>query len=168
MGPTLTNGILPFGCTLQHPSFFDAYSKIKHPKGPLEAETPSIHPAVCALVHATLEATSSPEHQKQALQLSQTLAKKTKSLAQLPVVREARQLGTVAAFKIASERQNSRNQTLAWFLKHCREKGILLANYGDSAVLCPPIHSSLDMESVFTEITDALERMPLQHIASTV
>lgn len=139
----LTGGFLPLAAVLATQSLYDGFLDDSRERAFLHSHSYTGNPLACAAALASLDIFDSDDVSKRNRRLSSRMGEHAASIAQLPHVADARQLGTVCAFELTREGDKAKpfDPSLRIGLRAYRaalERGVILRPLGDVLYWMPP------------------------------
>ncbi|HUO88046.1 MAG TPA: aspartate aminotransferase family protein [Rhizomicrobium sp.] len=135
----LTSGVIPMGAVFVQRKIHDTF--MTGPANAIEffhGYTYSAHPIGCAAALATLDTYAEEGLLGRASTLAGDWADAAHALRDLPLVRDVRNLGLMAAIELESIPDKPTERAFATFL-NCYERGLLIRTTGDTIALSPPL-----------------------------
>ncbi len=155
----LTNGLVPMGAIAVKREIYDAFME-KSPQGAIELPhgyTYSAIPIACAAAIATLDIFAAEKLEARAAGLSAYFEQAAHSLKGLPMVRDIRNLGLMAAIEFDPIVGKVGAFAFATYLK-CYELGLHLRFTGDIIAISPPLTiEKHEIDRIFNTLADAIK-----------
>ncbi|WP_240098775.1 aspartate aminotransferase family protein [Thermomonas flagellata] len=136
----LTNGSVPMGAVLARQEIHDAF--MHGPEGMIElfhGYTYSGHPLACAAALATLDTYRDEDLFASALRLERTWEDAIHALADLPHVRDIRNVGLIGAVELEPRPGAPGARAYEAFLRAFHDEGVLVRYTGEVIALSPPL-----------------------------
>jgi beta-alanine--pyruvate transaminase len=155
----LTNGVIPMGAVFAQDYIYDAF--MQGPENMVEffhGYTYSGNPMSCAAALATLDIFEEEGLLTRAAQLADYWQDAAHSLADLPLVKDIRNMGLIAGIELEPMTGEPTKRAFAAFLR-AYDAGLLIRTTGDTIALSPPLiieNSQIDFafETLRTIIKD--------------
>ena len=155
----LTNGVVPMGAVAVKREIYDAFME-NSPAGAIELPhgfTYSAIPIACAASIATLDIFAAEKLEARAAGLSAYFEQAAHSLKGLPMVRDIRNLGLMAAIEFDPIVGKVGAFAFATYLK-CYELGLHLRFTGDIIAISPPLTiEKHEIDRIFNTLADAIK-----------
>ncbi|MCF8479881.1 MAG: aspartate aminotransferase family protein [Rhodospirillum sp.] len=153
----LTNAAVPAGATFVSGKIYDAF--MHGPEHMIElfhGYTYSAHPLACAAGLATLDIYQNEGLLTRAAELAPVWEKAIHGLADLPNVKDIRNIGLIGAIELESIPGEPTKRALDIFLR-CWEKGLMVRYTGDILAFSPPlIISEEQIGQLFDTVAEAI------------
>ena len=155
----LTNGVVPMGAVAVKREIYDAFME-NSPAGAIELPhgyTYSAIPIACAASIATLDIFAAEKLEERAAGLSAYFEAAAHSLKGLPMVRDIRNLGLMAAIEFEPIMDKVGAFSFAVYLK-CFELGLHVRFTGDIIAISPPLTiEKHEIDRIFNTLADAIK-----------
>ncbi|OEJ99728.1 adenosylmethionine--8-amino-7-oxononanoate transaminase [Roseivirga misakiensis] len=158
----LTGGALAMGVTTCTQKIQDAYQSSDLMKTFFHGHSFTANPITCAVANASLDLLLTDECTANRARLNDRHTTFGKKIAEHPLVRNTRVLGTIIAFELNTDRDTSYfNEARHHLYPYFIEKGILIRPLGNVIYLIPPyIISNNELDFIYQTIFNFLEEYP--------
>jgi adenosylmethionine-8-amino-7-oxononanoate aminotransferase len=152
----LTGGSLPLAATMAIEPIYEAHLSRDRARMFFHSSSYTANPLACAAAAANLEIWRDEPVLERIADLSRRQADRMVSVSSEPAVRNARTLGTIAAFEIGSP-EGYLSDLGPRLLSFFRERDVLLRPLGNTVYVMPPFCiSEMDLDLVYGAILDAI------------
>jgi adenosylmethionine---8-amino-7-oxononanoate aminotransferase len=135
----LTGGYLPLSVTVTGDTVFNAFESREMGKAFLHGHSYTANPVACAVAVASMDLLESAECLQSIKNLVQWTSDEVKALGELPMVQNARALGTIGAFEVKGVGDYLKSADFARsFAKIAERRGVLLRPLGGTVYCVPP------------------------------
>ncbi|RHW19319.1 adenosylmethionine--8-amino-7-oxononanoate transaminase [Sphingomonas gilva] len=134
----LTGGSLPLAVTLATPAIFEAHRSEDRARMFFHSSSYTANPIACAAANANLAVWRDEPVLERVADLGGRQQAQLDRLADHPAVRNARRIGTIAAFEIDAASTGYLSAAAPRLTAFCREKDVLLRPLGDTVYVMPP------------------------------
>lgn len=154
----ITGGFLPLSVTITSDRLFESFRSQDMSRAFLHGHSYTANPLACAAALTSLELLKQPNCQDQIRNLEQWTKEEIQQLKDLPMVSDARVLGTIGAFEANSVKNYFQNGDFARrFAKACEKRGALVRPLGSTVYTVPPYSTThQQMSSIYKAIRETL------------
>lgn len=139
MSKGLTGGMMALGATACTQKIYDAFLSEDHLKTLFHGHSYTANPIACAAANASLDLLLKDECAENIRRIATQHARFLKDVQQIPSVKNARQLGTIAAFELETNDGDGYTNSISRTLhKKALEKGVLIRPLGNTVYIMPP------------------------------
>lgn len=153
----LTGGSLPLAVTLCKPAIFEAHRSTDRSKTFFHSSSYTANPIACAAAVANLEVWKTEPVAERIGQVSKLQAEALGRLAQLPMLRDARQLGTITALDLMVNDAGYLADAGPRLYASLLARGVLLRPLGNTVYVLPPYCLTADdVAYIYAAIEDSV------------
>lgn len=154
----LTGGVLPMGVTACTDKIQEAYRTNDLMKTFFHGHSFTGNPMICAAANASLDLLLTDECEENRNRINQKHTEFAERIADHPMVRNTRVIGTILAFDLNTEKDTSYfNEARHHLYPYFIQKGLLIRPLGNVIYLIPPyIISDEDLDYVYATILELL------------
>jgi adenosylmethionine-8-amino-7-oxononanoate aminotransferase len=154
----LTGGFLPMGVTLASERLYQGFISERPEATFFHGHSFTANPLGCAAALASLDLLQARPERFQQFEVRHTPL--LEALAEHPLVRRPRCLGTVAAFDVEAGEASYLNPVGRRIQTHCLEQGVYLRPLGNVVYLLPPLGiSAAQLERCYAALGSALDQL---------
>ncbi len=156
----LSGGALPLAATLATQEIFDAHVSTDRARMFFHSSSFTANPIACAAAAANLDIWRTEPVWNRVRDLTEMQSQALAGLASDPRVRNVRQLGTIAAFDIATRQQGYLSDLALKLRAACLKRGVLLRPLGATVYVMPPYCTNArDLTHAYAAISDAVDEV---------
>lgn len=150
----ITGGALPLGATSCSEEILEPFKSDSMDKVFFHGHSYTANPIACAAANASFELLMAPSCQDSIHRIGEMHRKFMVEMASLPIVTNARALGTVLALEFETSEKSSYFNNLRYRIyDHFLEKNILLRPLGNTLYLLPPyVINEEELNHVYSEV----------------
>ena len=165
----LTGGALPLAVTLATPAIFDAHVSTDRARMFFHSSSYTANPIACAAANANLAIWRDEPVLDRIADLGRRQQERLDRISAHPAVRDARRLGTIAAFEIAGGGEIAGEGEIEWvgdtylsaiaprLMAFCRDRAVLLRPLGNTVYVMPPYCiDDADLHTIYHAIEEFL------------
>ena len=134
----LTGGALPLAVTLATPPIFEAHRSQDRARMFFHSSSYTANPIACAAANANLGIWRDEPVLERIADLGQRQQAQLDRIARHVSIRDARRLGTIAAFEIEAGPTTYLSAVAPRLMGFCRDRGVLLRPLGNTVYVMPP------------------------------
>lgn len=155
----LTAGFMPMSVTLVHQKIYDAFLSEKKERAFFHGHSFTANPLACAAANASLKIFEQENTMQKIQEISLSHENFLKTLKNFPIVKNARQQGTILAFDIIEDDNDYLSSSRDFFYNYFLQNGVLLRPLGNTIYILPPYCISREsLDTIYALIIDALNK----------
>jgi adenosylmethionine-8-amino-7-oxononanoate aminotransferase len=134
----LTGGAVPLAVTMASEAIYEAHFSRDRARMFFHSSSYTANPIACAAANANLEIWNNEPVLERIGLLAALQRKRLEALNGVPMIENARQLGTITAFEIHSQTRGYLSDLAPRLLAHFRQRNLLLRPLGNTVYVMPP------------------------------
>lgn len=156
----LTGGSIPLAVTLCSSPIFEAHRSTDRSRMFFHSSSYTANPIACAAAVANLEIWNDEPVLGRLTELAENQSTAIAEMARQSHVSATRQLGTITAFDISTERAGYLSDIALPLRGACRKRGALVRPLGSTAYVMPPYCATQsDLNKTYAAIADAIDEV---------
>lgn len=153
----LTGGAVPLAVTIATSPIFEAHRSKNRADMFFHSSSYTANPIACAAANANLAIWREEPVAERIATLARGQAYRLTHVSKLPGVRNSRQIGTITAFELESDKSQYLSDLGPRLMAYFRERGLLVRPLGNTIYVMPPYCiDEHDLADIYAAITEAV------------
>ncbi len=154
----LTGGAMPLAVTMANDAIFDAHYSTDRAKMFFHSSSYTANPIACAAANANLKIWNEEPVLERISDLTARQSALLSEIATHPLVANPRQIGTITAFEIMSDKNGYLSNIAPQLLRFFRERNLLIRPLGNTVYTMPPYCiDDDDLKTIYAALYEACE-----------